>query len=249
VTLRGIIFDLFHTLTGVESEWSGLPWTSDALGIERHVWNEALTQRSHWRLTGEVRDPVEIVRALAHAIDPTISEETVVGAAAFRQERFRRVLVNIPPDSLGLLAELRKRGFRLGLISNADASEIAAWPSSPLAECFDAEVFSCRVGLVKPEPAIYIECLNRLGLSAGECIFVGDGGSNELRGARQVGLYSVFVSGAIEELWPERIPALAEAADLHIRALAELLSLSAINAAGVEGAPLPRRLGIPVSRP
>lgn len=249
MTLRGIIFDLFHTLTGVESEWSGLPWTSDALGIERHVWNEALTQRSHWRLTGEVRDPVEIVRALAHAIDPTISEETVVGAAAFRQERFRRVLVNIPPDSLGLLAELRKRGFRLGLISNADASEIAAWPSSPLAECFDAEVFSCRVGLVKPEPAIYIECLNRLGLSAGECIFVGDGGSNELRGARQVGLYSVFVSGAIEELWPERIPALAEAADLHIRALAELLSLSAINAAGVEGAPLPRRLGIPVSRP
>src|SRR5208282_3299693 len=77
VPLRGVIFDLFHTLTGVESEWSGLPWTSDALGIERRVWNEALTQRSRWRLTGEVRDPVEIVRALAHAIDPTISEETV----------------------------------------------------------------------------------------------------------------------------------------------------------------------------
>jgi putative hydrolase of the HAD superfamily len=229
VPLRGVIFDLFHTLTAAESKWTDLPWTSDVLGVDRSAWNDALTKRSRWRLTGEVRDPVEIVRGVAHAIDPAISEEAILRAAAFRQERFRKALANIPSSNLLLLSELRNRGFCLGLLSNADTSEVAAWPDSPLAGLFDAEVFSCHVGLVKPEAAIYGECLTQLGLTASECIFVGDGGSNELAGARQVGLFSVFFSGVIEELWPERIPALAETADVHIRALAELLSLPIVS--------------------
>lgn len=233
--LRGVIFDLFHTLTGAESEWSGLPWTSDVLGIDRHAWNEALTQQSRSRLTGQVRDPVEIVRALAHVVDPTVSEETIVRAAAFRQERFRKALANIPASNLRVISELRNRGFRLGLLSNADASEVAAWPNSPLAGLFDAEVFSCHFGSVKPEAAIYAECLTQLRLTASECIFVGDGGSNEFLGARQVGLYSVFLSGVIEELWPDRVPALAEAADVSINALPELLSLPVMSASGLIG--------------
>jgi len=50
--LRAVVFDLFHTLTGPEDEWSYLPWTSDVLGIDRDVWNELLITRSRWRLTG-----------------------------------------------------------------------------------------------------------------------------------------------------------------------------------------------------
>ncbi len=206
-----------------------MPWTSDILGIDRRVWNDTLTKRSRWRLTGQVRDSVEIVRRLAHEIDPVISEETIVRAAAFRQERFRKALANIPSSNLLVLSELRNRGFRLGLLSNTDASEVAAWPNCPLAGLFDAEVFSCHVGSVKPEAAIYGECLSQLGLTASECIFVGDGGSNELIGAHQVGLFSVFFSGVMEELWPERIRALSEVADVHIRALRELLLLPAVS--------------------
>jgi hypothetical protein len=46
VPLRGVIFDLFHTLTAAESGWSDLPWTSDVLGVDRDAWNDALTKRS-----------------------------------------------------------------------------------------------------------------------------------------------------------------------------------------------------------
>jgi len=166
--IRGVIFDLFHTLTAAESEWSDAPWTSDILGIDRRVWTDTLTKRSRTRLTGEVRDPVEIVRGLAHSIDPTISEATIARAAAVRQERFRKALANVPSGNLLVLAELRNRGFRLGLLSNADASEVATWPNCPLAGLFDAEVFSCHVGSVKPEAAIYGECLTQLGLAASE---------------------------------------------------------------------------------
>jgi hypothetical protein len=59
--LKGVIFDLFHTLTAVESGWSDLPWTSDVLGLARADWDAALTLHSRWRLAGEVRDPRLIV--------------------------------------------------------------------------------------------------------------------------------------------------------------------------------------------
>jgi len=220
-----VIFDLFHTLTGLESEWSDLPVTSDFLGIDRRTWDGVLHEKSRQRLTGELSDPFLILRDLAHQIDPTIADEKIRQAVAIRIRRFREALRRTPPANTDLLRQLRKSGLRLGLISNADKMEVASWADCPLAGLFDFEVFSCEVGLVKPEPTIYRTCLDGLALSPQECIYVGDGGSNELVGAREVGLTTVFVSGVIAELWPERIPARMAIADHHIKDLPEILPL------------------------
>jgi putative hydrolase of the HAD superfamily len=221
---KAVIFDLFHTLTTPEAEWSDLPWTSDVLGISRADWYTALTTNSRQRLVGEVSDPVEIVRLVAHSIDPGISEDLIARAASFRTQRFTHVLSSIPAPTLHVLRELRSRGVRLGLISNCDCSEVSAWSASPLQGAFDAEVFSCHVGSAKPEPEIYLECLGRLGVTAAEAVFVGDGGSNELHGAREVGMRSILFSGVIAQMWPERIPQLAEGADGHITRLDALIT-------------------------
>ena len=225
MAIRGVIFDLFHTLTARESEWSSLPWTSDMLGIARDRWDEVLLTRSRWRLIGEERDPYAILRALATEVDPGISDEKVRAALDVRLHRFRQSLVNVPGENLDTLRRLRAAGLRLGLLSNADAMEIAEWHASPLAGMFDVEIFSCEVGCVKPERAIYERCLNALDLPASECLFVGDGGSNELVGAREVGLSPVFVSGVIAELWPERVQARLALCDHHVERLPELLTI------------------------
>jgi putative hydrolase of the HAD superfamily len=222
--MKAVIFDLFHTLTAPEAEWSDLPWTSDVLGISRADWYRALTANSRQRLVGEISDPVEIVRLIAHSVDPGISQDQIGRAASFRTQRFRRVLSSIPASTLHVLRELRSRGARLGLVSNCDCSEVSAWPDSPLQGAFDAEVFSCYVGSAKPEPEIYLECLGRLGVDAAEAVFVGDGGSDELRGAREVGMRSILFSGVIAQMWPERIPQLAEGADAHIARLDALIT-------------------------
>ncbi len=44
----------------------------------------------------------------------------------------------------------------------------------------------------KPAASIYDEALRRLGVSAAETLFVGDGGSNELSGASAVGMKAVL---------------------------------------------------------
>lgn len=231
--LQAVIFDLFHTLTGPEEEWSDLPWTSDVLGIDRAAWNEQLVGRSRWRLAGEERDPITIVRALAHEIDPTIPEQRIREATRVRTQRFKDSLTRIPQKNLDTLRLLRSAGFRLGLISSADVMEVAPWPSCPLAGLFEVEMFSCDVGLVKPEPEIYRRCTQTLGVSAPQCIFVGDGGADELVGAKQAGMSTVFVSGVAASLWPEQIEERRTSSDHHIERIPELLRLLGLAKGGM----------------
>ncbi len=107
--------------------------------------------------------------------------------------------------------------------------EVAPWRDSPLAGLFDAEIFSCAVGCVKPEPAIFEQCLLKLGLTGAECLYVGDGGSDELVGARAAGMSPVFLSGVMAELWPERIPERLAQCDHHVTRVPELLALPSIS--------------------
>ena len=219
------MFDLFHTLTGKESEWSELPWTADVLGIDRKRWNELLVVHSRWRLAGEELDPFVILSTLARQADPAISEEIIRDALRVRIQRFEDCLSRVPGENVETLRRLRDDGYRIGLISNADAMEYAAWVKSPLAGLFDAAVFSCEAGCVKPEREIYEKCIELLGVAAGECLFVGDGGSNELIGAREAGMTTVFLSGVMAELWPERIPERMRASDHHLESIPEVYSL------------------------
>jgi HAD superfamily hydrolase (TIGR01509 family) len=216
VPVRGVIFDLFHTLTPRESEWSSIPNTCDLLGVERLAWDRVLLESSRWRLVGEERDPFTIFRRLVDQVAPSMPEARVREVLAHRTNRFRDCFDNIPAANVAMLRRLRKAGLRLALLSNADVLDVAAYPASALAGLFDVEVFSCEAGCAKPEPEIYHACLQALGLGAPDCIFVGDGGSDELSGAKAVGLRTVFVSGVIAEIWPERIAPRLAAADHHV---------------------------------
>ncbi len=86
-------------------------------------------------------------------------------------------------------------------------------------------LLSCEVGLVKPDPAIYALCLEQLGLTGADCLYVGDGSGNELVGARDAGCHTLLFTGMIEDQWPERIPKLAEPVHATIRQLVELVLL------------------------
>ena len=56
-------------------------------------------------------------------------------------------------------------------------------------------------------------------------MFVGDGSSDELVGAKSVGMTTVLVSGVIQELWPDKIAARAAIADHHVVWVPEILGL------------------------
>ena len=52
-------------------------------------------------------------------------------------------------------------------------------------------MLSYEQGVTKPDPEIFKRVMDALGVSADECLYVGDGGSKELFAARDVGMKTV----------------------------------------------------------
>lgn len=219
-----ILFDLFHTLTAIEIANAPLPpETWDILGVEREAWRQAWHAGSLSRARGEITDLYEMFAAPARAVNPAIDEGLIQVAMQTRMDKFANALLCISSDVLETLAALRQRGQKLGLVSNADCSEIAAWPRSPLRAAFDTGVFSCEVGCCKPEPEIYLRACRDLGVAPGECLFVGDGGSQELWGAKQLGMTTVHMTGILARFWPESMAERGAYADYSISNIRALL--------------------------
>tara|TARA_B100000609_G_C17180585_1_gene416881 strand:- start:24 stop:731 length:708 start_codon:yes stop_codon:yes gene_type:complete len=219
-----VFFDLFHTLFSFKSDGTAGRSTSEILGIPEMVWTDLLFDSSEERMRGHEHDRYAIIRKLAHIYDPSIDEDRIRLAADSRFERFSRGLKEAGGDRIEILSKLRASGKKIGLISNADSVEVSGWDESPLSRCFDSVIFSFATGYVKPEPEIYQIALDSLGVTAAEAIFVGDGGSDELRGAREVGLTTVMTTEIISNIWPEKIPDRAKYADYQISRLGDLIS-------------------------
>jgi putative hydrolase of the HAD superfamily len=221
---ESVIFDLFHTLTSIEAVMKWGKATHEILGVSRKAWLEQLLKKSRERLIGRLKDPVTMMRTMAHAIDPAIPPEVIREATENRRRRFENALKQIPEASKAVLVRLDAEGKKLGLVSNADAMEIAAWDESPIAGIFDCTVFSCVVGYAKPDREIYEICLRELAVRPRDAVFVGDGGSDELKGAREVGMTTVMMTGVIRKMWPERIEPRLPFADFVIERLDELVA-------------------------
>jgi putative hydrolase of the HAD superfamily len=145
-------------------------------------------------------------------------------ADAYSSEREARVAPF--PDALEALAELRRRGHRLGLLTNGGArlhrAKIERWD---LARFFDAVRVEGEVGVGKPEPAAFAGALAALGVAGEPAAMIGDDLEADVAGGRAAGLATVWVDHAGRGApAPARPSAFAPARpDRIVRALADLV--------------------------
>lgn len=103
--------------------------------------------------------------------------------------------VHIGPDVVATLEELRRRGLRLGLVSNAAylprlmKAQLAALG---LANYFAGVTFSSEVGVRKPHPAIYQDALAKVGVEPSKVLFVGDRVREDVQGPKSLGMRAVL---------------------------------------------------------
>jgi putative hydrolase of the HAD superfamily len=78
-------------------------------------------------------------------------------------------------ETVELLYRLRAKGHALFCLSNMHPASTAFLERAfSFWDVFTGQVISCRVGLCKPEPAIYAHLLARYALTAPETIFIDD---------------------------------------------------------------------------
>jgi len=152
----------------------------------------------HQRATGALPTPEANVEYVCQKLGAHVADDKVKLAA---QLRFNYTVRSVTPrtDSVETLSHLKSRGLKTGLISDCSIETTIAWGNTPFASLFDVTVFSCSVGIRKPDPRIYQIATEQLGVKPQSCLYIGDGSSHELTGASKVGMHPVLLRVPDEE--------------------------------------------------
>jgi putative hydrolase of the HAD superfamily len=223
VTVQAVIFDWGGTLT---------PWHS-------------INVKQLWQTVCEPHFPVAEAAAHAAALHAAEQELWEAARSQHRSATMSRLfeLAGVVPTDLllasyvkawephtftdpgvfSLLAGLRERGIRIGVLSNT------MWPRSWHEDVFrrdgvldliDAAVYSSEIDWTKPHPEAFAAAMSAVGVSdPARCVFVGDRPYDDVHGAQSAGMRAVLVPNS-------DVPAFATAVpDAIIASLAELSPL------------------------
>lgn len=131
------------------------------------------------------------------------------------------------PGVKATLAALKKRGFRLGVLSNWDFKLENALEDAGISPFFDFALSSAQVGVEKPareffEKGFALARRFQPNLGRKECFYIGDHYEKDVLGARRAGLSPLWLvrnerdiaSGEIHEMDEDDVPKLKSLRDL-----------------------------------
>lgn len=185
--LKALLFDLDGTLANTDAVH--FPTWMEVLrphGIE--VTREYYDERLSGRVNSDVVDDV-LPDLTNEECDKLIKDEE-------ERSRDRAAQIGPLPGLRTLLEEGRRRRITLALVTNsvqADADQILE--PLELQEAFDPVVYPGEVSESKPDPAPYLEILDRLEIEAGEALAFEDSVTGA-EAARAAGIRTVGISSA-----------------------------------------------------
>ena len=188
--IKAVIFDMFETLiTHFKSPlYFGAQIEADMDIPEkkfREIWDPMDYDRTIGKMTLE-----EVFEQILRASDK-YDPELVQRLADKRTETKIECFNHLHEEILPMFEELKKQGYKVGLISNCYFEEATVIKNSVLWQYFDVAYLSCERGVAKPEEEIFRRCVAGLGVTYEECLYVGDGGSHELETAEHLGMKPV----------------------------------------------------------
>ena len=192
--IKAVIFDMFETLVTL---FEGRTYFSENMAKDigaditefRKAWHKSEHDRSIGRMTMK-EGIADTLRNLG-----MYDEKTVDMLFGNRLAALGDTFAAIPEASVELLKGLKKRGIKVGLITNTFSDERDLIRASELFPYFDAAMISYEQGVLKPDPSMYLKIMEEFGVKPEECLYVGDGGSKELYAARDLGM------NAVQALW------------------------------------------------
>ena len=197
MAVRAVIFDWGGTLTPWHSVNQEELWLS--VCARHYPAAEAATaaaaaraaEMELWRLAESAQQSATMEAVFARA--------GVTASAAFLASYYEawdpHTLTD--PDAPVLLRELRRRGIRIGVLSNTmwprDAHE-RIFIRDEVFDLIDGAVYSSEIPWVKPHPEAFRAAMRAIGMTdPAECVFVGDRPYDDVHGAKSAGMRAVLV--------------------------------------------------------
>ena len=198
--MKTVFFDLFETLITEKTR------SAYRLRVGYHEKLRTTRERySQWWLdfgarvmTGGFKGALDRFSHIRNEVGSPVSAQEIAEIARECEQWKKRVLSDVDPGVFEMLSRIRMLGLGIGIISNASREEVLAWESCPLQDHVDDVVFSCNVGVMKPDSEIFELACRRMRVQPSDAYFVGDGKFDELRGAASSGMK------AIQAAWYQR---------------------------------------------
>ena len=127
--------------------------------------------------------------------DPLI---IVNGIITYHNTKF--AMLKLQPDSFAILLYLKSKGYKVGLITNG--KEFKQWEKLirlGLYPFFDEIVTSESVGVEKPDAKIYQIAMDRLNVTKGTSIMVGNNFDVDIMGEYNAGMQSMIINSKLTD--------------------------------------------------
>jgi putative hydrolase of the HAD superfamily len=197
VAVRAVIFDWGGTLT----PWHGIDHDALWLAVcsQHYPAGEAAAVAAAIRASEASQWRVCETSHRSATLDAVFGRAGVTPSAGFLASYFSAWDPHtlIDPDAVPLLRELRRRGVKVGVLSNT------MWPRSAherifardgVLELIDSAVYTSEIPWVKPHPEAFRSAMRAVGVSdPGSCVFVGDRPYDDVSGAKGVGMRAVLI--------------------------------------------------------
>lgn len=216
--IRAILFDMGGTLDGDGLHWQDrftALYRNSGVAVSPETFDAAEIRANHDHeiASSDFQQMIELyVRwQLAHLglMNPELEKDLVSGFIAPARKA--------AAGNVELLAELRERGFTLGVVSNGCGNVDKLCDDFGYTPFLSVIVDSRRVGLFKPDPAIFAHAAEKLGRDPSEIMMVGDSFDRDVRPAKKIGMKTAWLEGVEPRECPD--PSLV---DLRLRVLADL---------------------------
>ena len=179
--IKAVIFDLYGTLIYNKDTKPYL-----RLFLELGLSPEEMKQARKVAMTEDFADLSSLVnRIKPGAAIPLQSYEEEVAEGVASAVLF--------PETKKVLEELQERGLKMGLISNLASPYKKPFFNLGLEKYFDLVLFSCEVGLYKPDLRIYQRMLHNLECEAAHVLMIGDKKHCDVNPPKSLGMEAILI--------------------------------------------------------
>jgi putative hydrolase of the HAD superfamily len=189
-----VIFDLFGTLIPSASteERDAISFElAELLGVDGLAFADIVRATFDERMRGELGGLRETYSTLAERLGGSPDPDQLSQAIQRRLE-FSHQLLGVQ-EAAPVLRTLQEAGIKVGVVTDCSIETPEIWEATWLHGAVGAVSFSCFLGSRKPDARNYLVVTEQLDVEPSACLYVGDGGSQELSGARNLGMAAVLL--------------------------------------------------------
>ena len=223
--IKNYIFDLYGTLVDIQTdEYKDLIWKRMAsymtsqgavyapdelraaykIAVEKEI--EKDTAKHPTVIRKHIEPDILYVFESLYTDKDAIINKTEVCDTALLFRRMSTQYLKLYPDAKKVLTELRARGNRTFLLSNAQSVfSIFEMRRLDIISMFDGIVLSSDVGIKKPDKKIFDYILSRYRLYPDECLMIGNDMEDDMQGASSAGITGLYIHSKQSPCRPDRL--------------------------------------------